>query len=504
MEDLVRFCEEATGFIAKAMEIAIPHVPQSSLSASWRKDHPRLVSRFFFPRTEDPHVFIRLSNANTRRRVFQAPPEVELPILQASAEAELPPPSPPSELESLKLISEREEWNLIFTASADLKQPLPDSHMEDLWRWGKRVFSRNQDAVSLLTQALSQEICRWYEIAAIAYLEAVKAILGTVVTAQSNKEVVDYLTAKFMLYALLYEMTYPELVALPCMSQHARQGVFLAKVLESVSLKSIDDPKTYSRLIMDILHDTDMRAREAVEDAKPMIKERLHSPVVVEAFLTVFRELGSGEFAFANEQEFLYYAEWYLRRTRSLSIYGFNAYGWTLPNKYIAIEAFIYMEQQQTDNAIFVVFLHELAHSLIRRRTISISDHYRTNTPSASMSLDAITPLRFARTTDPFLHTIQLIKPFDSSDDPGAGNQLEDVLFGLKVQQITHEICEFFSDQSNWSLPLATFRGKFKEVHAIRPAGCRFIALTRERDGVIQLSNSRCHHDRSRRYEDRI
>lgn len=490
MEDLVRFCEEATGFIAKAMEIAIPHIPRSSLTADWRQDHPRIVSRFFSPRTKDPHVFIRPSNSNTTKQV---------------SPTELPPPSPPSELESPQLISEREEWNLFFTASADLKQPLPDSHLEDLWRWGMQVFSRNPEAVSFLTNALKQETCRWFEIVGIAYLEVIKAILVNVVTAQSSKEVAGYLAAKFMLHALLYEKTYPELVALPCMSQHARQGVFLAQVLESASSMFIDDPRTYGRLLDDILHDTDVIVRGAVEHAKPMLKERLHSSVVVEAFLTFFRELGSGEFAFTDEQEFLYYAEWYLRRTRSLGIYGFRAYGWTLPNKYIAIEAFRNSDQYLAENAILVVFLHELAHSLMRRRTSSIKDHYSTNTPSASpsASMSLAAPLRFALTTDPFLHAIQLTNSYDSSDSE-AGNQLESVLFGLRVQRVTREICEFFSDKFNWNLTLATFRGKFQEAHAILPSGCKFIALTREIDGVIQLSESRCHHDRSRRSEDRM
>jgi len=262
MESLAKFCEEATGLIVKAMEMAAPRFPRSTLDSNWLHCHPRTNARFLSPSCHEPCVFIRRPNPQDREltpRVL-----IEVPFT---------PPSPPSETETPKWSEGREEWNLQFSTPCDLSLPLPDSHFQDLWGWGLRLFERNGSAVSDLNQALQRHSTKWYEVAAIAYLEVVKAILNIVVKAQSNAAIVTYFTAKFALHAVLNEFTYPALVALQCMSQHARQGVFLAKVVESASSLSKDVPEVYECLCTEILHDRIPRIREKVEGCKLLMRE---------------------------------------------------------------------------------------------------------------------------------------------------------------------------------------------------------------------------------------
>ena len=148
------------------------------------------------------------------------------------------------------------------------------------------------------------------------------------------------------------------------MSQKARQGLFIHQILLSSASTKEDSFEAYTHLELEIVFCKCNIDSAAAEDAKPLIESRLRTPIIVDSFKRLLRAYGEE----ISEAEFIDKAIKYLQKTRSLIIKTLGPIGVSLPNQYIVIDEFRAGERDYLrKDAIFMVFLHQLGHSLLHR-----------------------------------------------------------------------------------------------------------------------------------------
>ena len=477
MVELAGFCSDAATLIGKVIEVALTYRAWPKFGLAWKKKHPKFEARFLLPpATHQPE---------------------SSPGKKSQPQRHFPPPSPSDDSETPDIRSERSTSPLYtFTDELNRAEPAPDSHFLDIWRWGKVLFASHQKIVALMmSKAASTSYPKWKEYVTLAYLEIIKAILTIVNLAASNREIIAYFYRKMPLLAFLYEFTYTELVKSRCMSQKARQGLFIDTILNSAASTTNDYYEMYKHLEVIVFSD-DSESYTSVENAKPYIESRLSTPVVLESFKRVFRGFGQE----LSKEEFLESAISFLQKTRSIELKPFGIFGVSLPNHYILLEDFfISVPDFLKHDALLVVFLHELGHSLQRRHATTFIECLDISTPYQSPQ--ASPPLllldlysRFASAGDQnFLTAIKMIKPFQNhpkTTNDEAGFSLEQELFGSKVTRVTQRLHRFLMNSEVWKLPLEAFREAFQEIHSrIEPGE---LAVNLHRSSEISLEGDWC------------
>lgn len=293
------------------------------------------------------------------------------------------------------------------------------------------------------------------------------------------------------------------------MSEQGRRGLFLAQILGSAGSKTSDNFMPYRELAEKVVFGTTPYIHCSGEAAKEAINVRLQSKVITEAFMAFCAKFANPQFILRDEEDFYNYARDYLKRMRSFELRTFDAYGWSLPNQYIAVEAFMDCPRENLMiNSIFVVFLHELGHSILRRSARTIKEYMQISTPRESHApfpqLDAASPTwNIVHRNDPLLSSIQPMSSFHLAGPgpvPEAGNDLETLLFGSRVQWMTQHIVHFFEQEEVWSLPVAFFKERFIAVHQIEPPpGEPFVSLKHDKDDAIRFPTNWCAFNRSAR-----
>lgn len=499
MELLKEFYSDSVSFVSQVVDFLHAYKPPLQFfKGKQMMDFVQSLPRFR-PHTQAQVVIERSIDADV--------------VIDVYPEDSFPPPSPPNELETPYLErrrgSRREEF-AFTTRLGEAGISAFTSHFRDMWRWGHFIFATHQAAISNLeAESGSSRHLRWRTCIGLAMLETLKALLYMIAKASSLDELLDYLSAKFWLYCFLSGCHFEDFLEAPLMCEKGRRGLFLAQILGSAASKTNDSFEPFRELAENIMFGTIPDVHCSGEAAKQMINERLKSKVVTEAFMAFCAKFADFQFILRDEEDFYEYARNYLMRTRSFELRKFRAYGWSLPNQYIAVEAFLDCEDEDLIlNSIFVVFLHELGHSILRRSARTLREYMQISTPRESPGLPQLNTLspawNIVASNDPLLSSIQPMSPLHLASVPGpvteAGNDLETLLFGSRVQWMTKAIVGFFQQEEVWSLPVALFKEKFAAVHQIAPlAGEPFVNLKHDREGAIHFPVNWCATNRSTR-----
>lgn len=457
MGELAKFCSDAAAFIGMAIDIALTYQKKQKFNLMYLKKHPYFEARFLLPPSIKPEVHIPIEIVSNKL------PEVHVPMDQ------YPPPSPPDNAETPDMpIARNLTISYSFTDELNQASSPPDSHFSDMWMWGKALLDNHSGTVTWMNNLVdSPRSPHWTEFIALGFFETVKAILTAVNVTANNREIVNYFKAKLPLHIFMYEHHFFKLAKSAIMSQKARQGFFINYILSSAASTKEDSFESYTDLENEIVFSDPDIDLTIAEDAKPIIEARLRTPVVQMSFRRVFQ-------AFDEEliqEDFINIAQKYLQKTRSLPIRTFGATGMSLPNHHILVDLF---RETGRDflriDAILVVFLHELAHSLLRRKAKTFKEYLGISTPSQSghTSPQHSSPqqFRFGSLDDQhFFNAFQMLWPFEyKKTNREAGEMLEQELFGGKVKYITLKLHRFMSASESWNLSPEAFREAFKKI----------------------------------------
>lgn len=484
MVELAGFCSEAATFFGQVIEVALTYGSKQRFRADWKVKHPKFGARFLCP-----PPFSHRPAFSPSQQSKGSMPRHRFPTASPSDDSDSPDAR----------AGLRKPRSYTFTETLSRGGPAPDSHFADLWLWGKELFNDYRETVAfIMSKVASTNYPMWKEYVALAYLETTKAVLTVVNLSTSNKEIINCFLAKINLLAFLYECTYDELVASRCMSQRARQGLFIDTVLNSAASTTADNEDLYINLAQMIFSQENPNDQPStVDDAKSYIESRLNTPVVVNCFIRVFKGFGDE----LSQEDFLVSAMKYLQNVRSAQIKPkFCIYGATLPNHYIILDYFSGTSREHLKyDALLVVFLHELAHALQRRHATTFKEFIEVNTPEQSPQAP-FPPMypdlqsRFASSEDQhFLIALRMIQPLQRQpkDVKEAGDLLERELFGAKVTGITSTLHRFMANPEVWQLSSEAFQCNFQRAHSTTEPKDVLVSLRRSSE--ISLADNWCH-----------